>query len=45
MSEDEYQKSQQHLITKLNVTLVSIVKQEWLVSWKNFITDICQTAS
>lgn len=33
------------MITKLNVTLVSIVKQEWLVSWKNFITDICQTAS
>lgn len=45
MSENESEKTQQHLITKLNVTLVSIVKQEWLVSWKDFITDICQNAS
>jgi len=47
MAEDEQntQEGHQHLITKLNATLVSIVKQEWKVSWNNFISDICQTAN
>jgi len=46
MAEDEQtQQSGQHLLTKLNSTLVSIVKQEWTVSWNNFISDICQTAT
>lgn len=34
----------QHLLTKLNSTLISIVKQEWTTSWKNFVQDICQNA-
>jgi exportin-1 len=45
MAEDESLQGQnQHLLTKLNSTLVSIVKQEWMVSWNNFISDICGTA-
>ena len=45
MAEDIQNQSQnQHLLTKLNATLVSIVKQEWTVGWNNFISDICQTA-
>lgn len=32
------------LLTKLNITLVSIVKQEWTVSWNSFISDICNVA-
>jgi exportin-1 len=44
-SEDEAVSQQnQHLLTKLNTTLVSIVKQEWTSSWKNFIPDICSHA-
>jgi len=30
-----------HYLTKLNTSLVAIVKQEWTTSWKSFITDIC----
>ena len=32
------------MLTKLNATLISIVKHEWTISWKNFITDICNDA-
>jgi len=32
------------LLTKLNSTLVSIVKQEWTTTWKSFISEICQSA-
>lgn len=46
MAENEdLQQNGSHLLTKLNATLVSIVKQEWTVSWNNFISDICGTAS
>jgi len=43
LAEDETTQQQggQVLLTKLNSTLVSIVKQEWTVSWNNFISDIC----
>lgn len=30
-----------HLLTKLNETLVSIVKHEWTTTWKDFIPSIC----
>jgi len=43
MSEDD-SNSQHHLLTKLNATLVSIVKQEWQSGWQNFIPDICKSA-
>ena len=33
------------MLTKLYAALVSIVKQEWKVSWNNFISDICQSAT
>ena len=33
------------MMTKLNGTLISIVKQEWTTSWSNFISDICSSAS
>ena len=29
-----------HLLTKLNETLVSIVKHEWTTTWKDFIPEI-----
>jgi len=32
------------LLNKLNVTLISIVKQEWQTNWTNFIPDICNSA-
>ena len=32
------------LLTKLNATLISIVKFEWRSSWQNFIPDICSSA-
>lgn len=41
MAEDQSQERNQHLLTKLNTTLVSIVKQEWTVGWDNFISEIC----
>jgi len=31
-------------LTKLNATLISIVKQEWTTTWQNFISDICGDA-
>lgn len=33
-----------HLLTKLNQTLVSIVKHEWTTTWKDFIPEICQAS-
>lgn len=46
LSEDEATNQQSaHLITKLNGTLISIVKQEWTTSWQNFVSDICTAAS
>lgn len=35
---------QQFLLTKLNATLISIVKFEWRTSWQSFIPDICAHA-
>jgi exportin-1 len=35
---------QKWLLTKLNGTLISIVKHEWRTSWTNFIPDICGSA-
>lgn len=32
------------LLNKLNSNLVSIVKHEWMSSWQNFLSEICQTA-
>ncbi len=32
------------LLTKLNQTLVSIVKHEWTTTWKGFITEICEAS-
>lgn len=46
MSDDEAVVSEQsHLLTKLNATLVGIVKQEWQISCQTFISDLCQSAS
>ena len=46
LAEDpQYQGQNQHVLTKLYGALVSIVKQEWKVSWTNFISDICQSAT
>ena len=39
------QPNSQHLLTKLNATLISIVKLEWGKSWQNFIQDICSSAT
>mmetsp|Transcript_37722 Transcript_37722/g.99798 ORF Transcript_37722/g.99798 Transcript_37722/m.99798 type:complete len:1108 (+) Transcript_37722:22-3345(+) len=42
ISADEgFAASQKHFLTKLNETLVHIVKQEWPHAWENFIPDIC----
>lgn len=44
--EDAQMQSQnQFLLTKLNATLISIVKFEWKTSWQNFIPDICNSAT
>jgi exportin-1 len=43
--EDAQMQSQnQFLLTKLNATLISIVKFEWKTTWQNFIPDICNNA-
>jgi hypothetical protein len=34
-----------HLVTKINGTLIAIVKKEMGTSWKNFILDICNSAA
>ena len=33
------------LLTKMNSTLISMVKLEWSNSWQDFIPDICNSAS
>ena len=33
------------LLTKMNSTLISMVKLEWNNSWQDFIPDICNSAS
>lgn len=33
------------LLTKMNSTLISMVKLEWNNSWSDFIPDICNSAS
>ena len=41
--EDQAQQ-QAFLLTKLNATLISIVKNEWRTTWKEFIPEICTHA-
>lgn len=40
-SDEQFAISQKHFLTKLNETLVHIVKQEWPHAWESFIPDIC----
>eukprot|EP00928_Gymnodinium_smaydae_P005220 TRINITY_DN11793_c0_g1_i1.p1 TRINITY_DN11793_c0_g1~~TRINITY_DN11793_c0_g1_i1.p1 ORF type:complete len:1119 (-),score=265.17 TRINITY_DN11793_c0_g1_i1:143-3499(-) len=40
-SDEHYASTQKHFLTKLNETLIHIVKQEWPHAWENFIPDIC----
>jgi len=40
-ADEAFAQSQKHFLTKLNETLVHIVKQEWPHAWENFIPDIC----
>lgn len=42
--DEHFATSQKHFLTKLNETLVHIVKQEWPQAWENFIPDICGSA-
>eukprot|EP00929_Paragymnodinium_shiwhaense_P072147 TRINITY_DN36620_c0_g1_i1.p1 TRINITY_DN36620_c0_g1~~TRINITY_DN36620_c0_g1_i1.p1 ORF type:complete len:1124 (+),score=340.44 TRINITY_DN36620_c0_g1_i1:201-3572(+) len=43
-SDENFATTQRHFLTKLNETLVHIVKQEWPHSWENFISDICASS-
>jgi exportin-1 len=46
MASDETIMSQnQPLITKLNSTLIAIVKLEFQSDWKNFISELCSDAN
>lgn len=46
MSSNENLMSQnQPLVTKLNSTLISIVKLEFQSDWKNFISELCSDAN
>ena len=40
-ADEKFAATQKHFLTKLNETLVHIVKQEWPHAWENFIPDIC----
>lgn len=40
-ADEHFATTQKHVLTKLNETLVNIVKQEWPHAWENFIPDIC----
>eukprot|EP00405_Crypthecodinium_cohnii_P037941 CAMPEP_0206547162 /NCGR_PEP_ID=MMETSP0325_2-20121206/13138_1 /ASSEMBLY_ACC=CAM_ASM_000347 /TAXON_ID=2866 /ORGANISM="Crypthecodinium cohnii, Strain Seligo" /LENGTH=1109 /DNA_ID=CAMNT_0054046427 /DNA_START=312 /DNA_END=3641 /DNA_ORIENTATION=- len=40
-ADEQFASTQKHFLTKLNETLVNIVKQEWPRSWESFIPDIC----
>lgn len=42
--DDDINTTGKHLLTKLNQTLVSIVKHEWTTTWKDFIPEICQAS-
>ena len=39
------QQNASSLLTKMNGTLISMVKLEWNNSWQDFIPDICNSAS
>ena len=39
------QPNAQSLLTKMNSTLISMVKLEWNNSWQDFIPDICNSAA
>lgn len=41
---DQQASEQQFLLTKLNATLIGIVKFEWRTSWQEFIPEICTHA-
>jgi len=43
-SNEEFAADGRHFLTKLNETLIHIVKQEWPQSWSNFIPDICASS-
>mmetsp|Transcript_82753 Transcript_82753/g.267996 ORF Transcript_82753/g.267996 Transcript_82753/m.267996 type:complete len:1111 (-) Transcript_82753:67-3399(-) len=40
-ADEHFAVTQKHFLTKLNETLVYIVKQEWPHAWESFIPDIC----
>eukprot|EP00927_Polykrikos_kofoidii_P010944 TRINITY_DN14620_c0_g1_i1.p1 TRINITY_DN14620_c0_g1~~TRINITY_DN14620_c0_g1_i1.p1 ORF type:complete len:1112 (+),score=196.67 TRINITY_DN14620_c0_g1_i1:253-3588(+) len=40
-SDEQFCVTQKHFLTKLNETLIHIVKQEWPHAWFNFIPDLC----
>mmetsp|Transcript_84517 Transcript_84517/g.196513 ORF Transcript_84517/g.196513 Transcript_84517/m.196513 type:complete len:1110 (+) Transcript_84517:232-3561(+) len=40
-ADEQLAATQKHFLTKLNETLVHIVKQEWPHAWDNFVPDIC----
>lgn len=40
-SNEQTAEQERHFLTKLNETLVQIVKKEWPHNWPNFIQDIC----
>jgi exportin-1 len=39
-ADEAFASQQKHFLTKLNETLIHIVKQDWPHSWENFIPDI-----
>lgn len=42
--DDDANANQKTLLSKLNQTLVSIIKHEWTTTWRDFIPDICNAA-
>lgn len=43
-ADEHFAATQKHFLTKLNETLIHIVKQEWPQTWENFIPDICASS-
>lgn len=43
-ADEQLAASHRHFVTKLNETLVEVVKQEWPHSWESFIPDICASS-
>ncbi|KAH7829614.1 putative exportin-1 [Monocercomonoides exilis] len=43
-SEQYHNPSLKPFITKLNITLISIVKHEWTSTWTSFVDDLCQSS-